>query len=362
MKNTSSKLFIFLLSILFIGDMLDQVRAYSEVEKRPLASLPAWNLEALIDGSLTLDLENYINDQFIGRDEWVRFKALLESSMGKKENNGIILGKDGILFEKRLVLSDQASLNLHYLSEFLELYKTLPITVALVPNKEAILKEALPTGFPMLDSLEVLKSWRKTLPIADLSAQMLSHLDEKLFYDTDHHWTLRGAYLAYEQLMTMWGMTALPYESFGVQQIDGFLGTLYNKSRFNGIKSETLSWIDPQILSYETDGKVTGSLIDKAALTSKDPYSAFLYGNHGFGRILVNNSITPKKLLVIKDSYANSLIPFMTSAFDQIDVIDLRQFNGSLKGILETNAYDKILVLQSFNQFCDEVNEAKLRY
>jgi len=362
MKNTGSKLFILLLSVLFIGDMLDQVRAYSEVEKRPLAPLPSWDLSALIDGSLTLDLENYVNDQFIGRDEWVRFKAMLESWMGKTENNGILLGKDGYLFEKRLVLSDQAGLNLQYLTEFLALYPTTPITVALVPNKESILKDALPTGFPMLDSLKVMTTWRKTLPLIDLSGQFQSHVDEKLYYKTDHHWTLRGAYLAYEQLMSLWGMTALPYEQFGIHSVDGFRGTLYNKSRFSGIEAEVLSWIDPVILSYETDGKITDSLIDHQALTSKDPYGAFLYGNHGFGRITVRQKAVPKKLLVIKDSYANSLIPFMTTAFDQIDVVDLRQFTGSLKGLLETNGYDKILVLQSFNQFCDEINEAKLRY
>lgn len=362
MKNTSAKLFILLLSILFIGDLLDQTRAYSSVEKRPLATLPKWNLEALIDGSLTLDLENYINDQFIGRDEWVQFKAQLEAWMGKTENNGILLGKDGHLFVKRLVLNAQAIQNLQYLSEFLSLYPDQPITITLVPNKDAIYPEALPFGFPMLDSLKLLQAWRQNLPLVDLSETLLSHKAEHLYYKTDHHWTLRGAYLAYERLMGFWGMTALNYDAFAPSEIDGFLGTYFNKSRFEGVKSEKLSWIDPLILSYETDGKSYGSLIDHEALTSSDPYSAFLYGDHGFGRIVVRDRIDAKKLLVIKDSYANSMIPFMTSAFDQIDVIDLRQFSGSMKALLAENDYDRILVLQSFNQFSDEVNESKLRY
>ena len=107
----------------------------------------------MIDGSLTLDLENYTNDPFIGRDEWVRFKAQLESWIGKKENNRILLGQDGYLFEKRLVLNAQAIQNLQYLTEFLSLYPDQPVTITLVPNKDAIYPEVLPQGFPMLDSL-----------------------------------------------------------------------------------------------------------------------------------------------------------------------------------------------------------------
>ena len=118
--------------------------------------------------------------------------------------------------------------------------------------------------------------------------------------------------------------------------------------------SETLLSHKSEQLYYKTDHRWT--------LRSSVSYCAILYGNHGFGRILAKDRIDSKKLLVIKDSYANSLIPFMTSAFDQIDVIDLRQFNGSLIAILAETDYDQILVLQSFNQFCDEVNDAKLRY
>jgi hypothetical protein len=162
--------------------------------------------------------------------------------------------------------------------------------------------------------------------------------------------------------MKAWGYEAKSFESFSPYTVEGFLGTYYNRSRFDFIKAESLGIIDPDIISYETDGKTYTSLINTEALKGNDPYGAFLYGNHGYGHIVVRNVVSPRRLLVIKDSYANSLIPMMTSAFDEIDVIDLRQYNGSLQALLKQQTYDHILLLQSFNQFSDEINEAKLRY
>jgi hypothetical protein len=362
MKNITSKAFLSLLAILFVSDILDPHRSFSDYEKRVLASLPKWDLDALIDGSLTLDLESAINDQFIGRDLWIQLKAKLESSLGKLENNGIVLGKQSYLFEKRLVLNPQSINNIKYLKEFLEMVSELKVTTVIVPNKESIYPEHLPTGFPMFDQLEQLKEWGKSIPLLDLSLALKEHSKDDLYYKTDHHWTLKGAYVAYETLMKKWGYEVKSFESFSPQEVDGFLGTYYNRSRFDFIKAETLGFIDPLIVSYETDGKIYPSLINSEALKGNDPYGAFLYGNHGYGHIIVRNTASPRRLLVIKDSYANSLIPMMTSAFDEIDVVDLRQYNGSLQALLKQTSYDQVLLLQSFNQFSDEINEAKLRY
>lgn len=75
----------------------------------------------------------------------------------------------------------------------------------------------------------------------------------------------------------------------------------------------------------------------------------------------MREAANPQHLIVIKDSYANSLIPFMTAHFDRITVIDLRTFNGSLQALLAQGA-DQILYLQNFHQFADDLNVAKLRY
>ncbi len=53
----------------------------------------------------------------------------------------------------------------------------------------------------------------------------------------------------------------------------------------------------------------------------------------------------------MKDSYANSLVPFLTDNYAQIDVVDFRDYRYGLDGLIEQNAYDDVLVLYSFDSF-----------
>ena len=57
------------------------------------------------------------------------------------------------------------------------------------------------------------------------------------------------------------------------------------------------------------------------------------------------------RILVVKDSYANSLVPFLTANYAQIDVVDLRNYNYGLDALIAENGYDQILVLYSFDSF-----------
>ena len=343
-----------------ISLIMHPVNLYSQREKRPLATFPAFSWEALVDGQLSLDIESAVNDQFIGRSFWVDLKAMAEALLGKQENNGILFGKDGILFKKRLVLPDQATKNLRYLDEFLTLVKDLPVTAILVPGSDAVMPERLPHGFPQLDHAALLSVWAQQLNLIDLTPT-LKESTERLYYRLDHHWNLNGAYVAYTRLCEEWGLTALPFESFAVEHVEGFKGTYANQGQPGSMDSETLSLIDPDILDYQIGDQHYSSLIDREALKGSDKYAAFLHGNPGLATIIVRESHDPRHLIVIKDSYANSLIPFFTAHFDRITVVDLRTFNGSLQGLLAQGA-EEILYLQNFHQFVEDINVAKLRY
>lgn len=362
MKNIPSKLFLLVLAALFIADSIKPVRVFSDFEKRALAQFPRFDLSSLIDNDYTKDLESFINDQFFGRDFWVSLKSSIETGLGKSENNGILLGSDHYLFEKKFTLSQQAILNIGYLKEFKELYADFPLTILLAPNSDAIYSEKLPVGTPQFDQISQIKQWEDNLGLLNVSDKLLTHKDSSLYYLSDHHWTLDGAYLAYQAVIESWGLIPMDLDSFDVKEVEGFLGTYHNKARPKDYPSETLDYVDPPILSYLAGDEIHDSLIDKEALGSSDKYGAFLHGNHGYAQIIVRESLIPNRILVIKDSYANSLIPFLTSHFDVIDVVDLRHFNGSLKTLITGSDYKQILYLQNFNQFSLDVNVAKLRY
>jgi hypothetical protein len=340
--------------------VMQPVNEYSQREKRPLATFPAFSWEALVDGNLTLDIESAVNDQFMARSFWVDLKATMEALLGKQENNGILFGKDGTLFKKRLVLPDQAIKNLRYLDEFLEMVKDLSVTAVLVPGSDAVWTDRLPVGVPQLDHGALLSQWATEKKLFNLIPAFTAS-SEALYYRLDHHWNLRGAYLAYTGLCDQWGLDALPFESFAVESVNGFKGTYANQGQPGSLDSETLWFMDPDILDYQIGDEHFSSLIDREALKGSDKYAAFLHGNPGLATITVREAENPRHLIVIKDSYANSLIPFFTAHFDRITVVDLRTFNGSLQALLNEGA-DQILYLQNFHQFVDDINVAKLRY
>ena len=340
--------------------VMQPVNLYSQREKRPLATFPKFSWEALVDGKLTLDIESAVNDQFVARPFWVDLKAATEALLGKQENNGILLGKEHTLFKKRFVLPTQALTNVRYLDEFLALVKDLPVSAVLVPGSDAVWTDRLPSGVPQLDHGALISQWATDKGLINLLPAFKASTED-LYYRLDHHWNLNGAYLAYTELCEAWGLEPMPLSSFTVETVNGFKGTYANQGQPGSSDSETLSFIDPTIVDYQIGDQHFTSLIDRKALQGSDKYAAFLHGNPGLATITVREAANPRHLIVIKDSYANSLIPFMTAHFDRITVIDLRSFNGSLQALLAQGA-DQILYLQNFHQFADDLNVAKLRY
>jgi hypothetical protein len=88
-------------------------------------------------------------------------------------------------------------------------------------------------------------------------------------------------------------------------------------------------------------------------VTKKDKYTVFFNGNHPLIKISTNGSPN-NKLLVIKDSYANSLIPFLTQNYDEIYVVDPRYYSDNLKALIDSNNIKNILILYNVNTFFED--------
>lgn len=342
-------------------DFLGSTRVFSAYENRYLTQRPSLNWEDIVDGKWMLTYEEFINDQFMLRDGWISLKSLSERFLMKKENNGIIFGNEGYLFEKLLELNEQTSLNLRYLAEFEKLVNA-PLTSMIIPNSYAILPQYLPKGSPLLDQLSLIEKWDESLNLLRIETQLLKNNQNQLFYKNDHHWTLKGAYIAYTALCEQWNIQPLPYESFSIEYTPDFLGTYYAKAKPSKIIPDRLALIDPKILEYRVGNQAFSSIIDRTKLSTHDKYGAFLHGNIGLSTVVVNEAVNPSRLLVIKDSYANSLVPFLISHFDEIVIVDLRHFSGSLSTVMQTDSFDQILFIQNFSNFISDAHLAKLRY
>ena len=362
MKPHKYNLFLTVLFCLFIGGMLVGSlvlpdRTFSPVENRNLAQAPSFSWESVTSGEFMADAEDYVNDQILGRDFWVALKAWSERLSGKQENNGVYFAKENTLIS-RLETPDQETLdtNAGYVNALVH-NVDVPVYFGVIPSSAAIWSDRLPAGAPTADEKAIIDGLYDIVQthVVDLYGALEAHKGEELYYRTDHHWTSLGAYYGYAALMDTMGLEAVPLDESGkVTVSEDFYGTLYSTS---GVR-----WLPPDHIDrYISDRGVTvtaypngapepGSLYVDSFLSQKDQYSSFLGGNKPLCVIETEHTEAPKVLL-IRDSYSDSLAPFLTQSFSEIHLFDPRYNLTSVKDYVEQNAIDAVVVLYSISNF-----------
>ena len=187
------------------------------------------------------------------------------------------------------------------------------------------------------------------------SRETLSAVDDP-YYHTDHHWTTMGAQAAYTLWAQATGHTARSYAL--TQATDRFRGTLYSKVLLPDSVYDTVDYCpDITIVSADCDGTERDSLYDLTALEKKDKYELFLGGNYAKA-VIRTGTENGKHLLLIKDSFANSFVPFLTGDYETITMVDLRYCREKLQPLADEA--DDILVLYEITNFAADGNLFKL--
>jgi len=359
-------------SLFFVGlfalDLITPDRAYSELENTTLSqrpSLSSFSADGL--NKFFTAYTKYVKDQVAGRDNWVALQSTVETKvMQKEQSGGILLGKEHMMFPRTygLVSSETRTLpkNTAALEALCRRYPGL-VNVMLVPAASAVYPENVPAGAPLLDEDRYLDALSEAVQTAggrfvDVRQTLADHKGEYIYYRTDHHWTSTGAYYAYQQLCTALGLTPFDPSAHTARTAEGFYGTHYSKARTSDAEPDTITYYDlPNALTIYTvtapgqpaEGETTG-LYDTDKLSVYDKYAMFLHGNNGLSRIK-GDGTGRGRILVIKDSYANCFVPYLTANYADIDVVDFRNYNYGLDQLIADNGYDQILVLYSFDSF-----------
>jgi hypothetical protein len=359
------------LGVMFIINIITPDKAFSEAENRILSSKPSFSWNGLKEGKFTKEYEQYIIDQFAYRDFWVGVKANAERLLQKKDNNGVYLGKDGYLLQKIDSLDKELlQKNISSINTFAEKNPGIKVNFLLVPNSVKILEEKLPAYAVSVNQLDIIKDTKKQLKpqinFVDIYDELRNHNDEYIYYKTDHHWTTLGAYYAYRELGKSMGYVPLSLEDFAIEKVtDEFYGTLYSKSNYRFIKSDSISIFKPKNqykvkVEHLDNGNISDSLYELSYLNKKDKYSVFLDGNHALSVIKTDNSKN-KKLLVLKDSFAHSLVPFLSNNYGEIHMMDLRYFNMSLSEYVKQNNIEEVLLVYNAASFIEDSSVIKMK-
>lgn len=364
-KRLPGVIFMVLLLGLAGKEALSHQRIYSPVEKRELQTRPEISITKVLDGRFQKKYESYLRDQFPGRDHWVSFQTDMELFMGKNEIHNVYIGKNHYLLEhytKKEFDPQQISKNLQALEKFVGKAKqNADVHVMMVPTKSWVLREKLPAFAPHYKEQRFYDALQQKLEKEDvlISVEPVldAHKEEEIYYRTDHHWTTLGAWYAYEQYTKAVGgdlQRAQGKKKFRCISKD-FYGTTYAKINYarQADKIEIYEPADKLRVVYNMGEKKTKTLYDFSFLKTADQYSVFTGGNQAVLEITggIKNG---KTLLLIKDSFANSILPFLAEDYEKLVVVDLRQLNVSGDRLLEMFSPTDILILYNSAQFAQD--------
>lgn len=335
---------------------------FSETENRVLAQRPAVNLRDVASGKFETDYETYLADQFVRRDRWIGLKTAVEKLALRREIKGIYLADDGYLIEKHagIFTTERARHNAAVLAQFVQRYRERfnagCLSVMIIPNAVNILRDKLPPFAPPDGTEQYLRGIAESLPKdvwVDTASILQAHIGEELFYRTDHHWRTLAAFYVYRAWRKGRGGVPPRLEDYEIETItDSFEGTIQSKL---GVRTagETVE------LFHAKQENMRDSLYDYSALRTKDKYAVFLGGNHALLSIQTGTG-DGRKILVIKDSYANCFIPFMIGEFAEIDVLDLRYARQRVSRLIAEGGYTDLLVLYNASGFAEDAGLDRL--
>ncbi|MFR5263264.1 MAG: DHHW family protein [Christensenellales bacterium] len=368
--NSSKALPILFLTIVFGFSILSFVipdKAKSAEENRVLAQTPSLSYQTYFEGRFQTKLEQYFNDQFPFRNSLIKWKTASDLTLDIIESNGVIKSKDGYLIER---IKNPSENNIRHDIKSLDNFKrsnpNCNFYFLLAPNAGNIMSEKLPRTVHMSNQNKYMTSFFNDLkkigitPI-DSRKTLEKNIDkQQLYYRTDHHWTTGAAYLAYKEAHKEMGLDSdIKYKKLSIHR--NFRGTLASKSGFTNGRNDELQIYWPKknqnyhdsIYNFVDVKKTTNTFYAFDNLKKKDAYTIFGGWNHPFYTISTPTQST-RKLLLVKDSYANCMIPFLTQDFRKIVVVDPRYYFGDINKIMAEEGITDVLFLYNGLTFASD--------
>ncbi len=356
-------LFIFSLLILFFV-LPKQEKSVNE--KRVLAEKPDFTFSEIISGEFSEKLENYLSDHFPFRDLFVGINAYWDYLTFNNGSNGVYLCKDGYLIAEQIDIDlNKAKSNINVLNNFAKRYD-MPASVIIVPTSGYILNGKLPKNHKeYLDDevFSVIKNNCGNIRFIDVR-DCFKKSDIQLYYKTDHHLTSQGAMILYNKVCDEFNLKKAEFNL--AKTTENFYGTSYSKGGYWLSKPDNIEIYKSKNenikVTITEKGKDTAynSMYFLSHLNEQDKYPVFLDGNHSVVKIENGSCKNGKKLLMLRDSFAHCFSTFLIENYEEIYLVDMRYFRGSLKNIVEKEKLNEIMFLYSCENIASSTDIAWL--
>ena len=371
MNHKTARIFGFVFPAILIAVMFFNIflpdKNFSAEENRLLQTMPKPSISSIFSGRFETKAESYAADKFMLRNMFIKIKSSFDTSLGSTESNNVFMCKDNYLMEN-ISKADAKKMENNYnsLAKLKQLYPNINMDFMLVPNAANIMSDKLPLFAVTEDQNKQMDDFFKKIqsiginPV-DVRATFKKNKEKiELYYHTDHHWTTDGAYLAYQDFAKKNKLNNnIKYDALAVK--NDFRGTLASKSGFtNGLNDMIKIYLPKEgqnyknsVIFYSDTKEKTTEFYKLNNLKKKDTYTVFGGSNHPIYSIKTPVS-SQRKLLLIKDSYANSFIPFLSQDYREIIVIDPRYFFDDISEIIKANGITDVLFLYNANTFFND--------
>ncbi len=321
-------------------------------------------------------IDYYSSNLLLGRMKFVEMNASFNKLIGMNIVSGtdsVVVMRNGYLtFEALPVDTDYAVESTAYFYDWLS-QRDINFLYVQCPSKENPLDNQLPYGVDdnyniiadsILDGLN-----EKNVPCVDLRAQLNEGFEDyySCFFKTDHHWTPEtGVWAAGKIASELNGRFSYSLDK-NAFNLSNYNVDVYEDYCFGSQgKKVTTKFADPEDISliypkFDTDfsvcydggealnGKFEDTLLRKSVFDKVDyynvsTYSAYFHGNHSLTTIHNNKVNNGKRMVYIMDSFSASVVPYLANEIEDMLVLDLRNFNGSVTAAIESFNPDTVIV------------------
>ncbi len=384
----------------------------SELEKRELAKFPKFTFASFFDGSYFNDISIWYADSFPGRDMFIdantkikslhgfggdSINSLADSNADEIPDAGeapvpVTLpdleeitdaeeeeddGGDALVQNLGAVLIvDKAAYEYYNFSRSAadKYASTINLATSQLKGKARVYDVIVPTSTDITMS----PSARKSVNSSDqkkaidymysvISADAVkvrcfdaiyAHRDEYIYFATDHHWTARGAYYAYCEYAKAAGLTPAALTDFEEKNFGEFLGAFYTDTNKNPVLEKN----PDTVYAYAPKGNVKLTFTDKkgnktnwnvvtdvSSWNKNSKYSTFIGGDNPYTHIVNHDKTDGSSCVVIKESFGNAFVPFLTANYAEVHVIDYRYWNGNLADFVVSNSVDDVIFVNNIS-------------
>ena len=294
-------------------------------------------------------------------------QAKLDTVLGRRDVNGVYRGKNQYLLADINKLDEKkVQANVDAITALAEDYSDVPMYMALIPDAANVWADKLPSYAPVEDQTVQIAQIQSMLGDSvnwiDAQGVLNANKDKKIYYHTDSRWTTLGASLVWQQIASDLGLDTSKAPALKPYVVTGdFSGNLSRTSGFeSGYREPIYAYLTENasdntqmVASYGSEGIKTAELYDRTKLDEPDAYEVFLGGDYDKIDIRTTADSTDR-LLLVKDSFADCMIPFLIPYYREIIVVDADYYQKHVSDLLDKNKITSVLFLYDCNHFVQD--------